>query len=281
MATKRRDNDTQPERTRLIVSRETFKKQLTEAIEKGQELLKRIELIQYLSEVKAIENEYSAWNDLNSEILKASFNKAQNEYKHDYDSCTFGIGIDDYAAGRYRPNDPYYQLTVVIRNTEAKLEDLRQLLNKVDYIHSEVERKEPILQLVDNSDPLVNLHTTVRQVAGQLYADGHFRQAILDTYIALSTAVKDKSGLKTDNTPLMQSAFSPKNPTLIVSSDPDEQQGFMWLYSGAMMAIRNPKAHRLVVQTDRQRTLEWLYFASVLFRVLDETQNLPHQASSI
>jgi uncharacterized protein (TIGR02391 family) len=114
------------------------------------------------------------------------------------------------------------------------------------------------------------LHPRVTEVAGQLFSNGHYRQAILDTYIALVEGVRRKSELALDNTPLMQQAFSPERPRLRVSSDKDEQLGFMWLFSGAVMAIRNPKAHRLLEQADPGRTLEWLCFASVLFRTLDE-----------
>lgn len=115
-------------------------------------------------------------------------------------------------------------------------------------------------------------HPRVIGVAGRLFRDGHYRQAILDTYIALVQAVREKSGLGLDNSPLMQRAFSQKNPVLDVSDDPDEQLGLMWLYSGAVMGIRNPKAHRVIDQPDAQRALEWLGFASVLFRVLDEAR---------
>lgn len=120
---------------------------------------------------------------------------------------------------------------------------------------------------------LSGLHPLVQKTAGELYKNGHFRQAILDTYIALVEAVKVKSGeYKLDNTPLMQSVFSPRTPVIKVSDDADEQQGFMWLFSGAVMAIRNPKAHRLIEQNDPQRTLEWLSYASVLLRVIDDSQ---------
>jgi uncharacterized protein (TIGR02391 family) len=122
---------------------------------------------------------------------------------------------------------------------------------------------------------LEGLHRRVQEVAGVLYRDGHYRQAILDAYIALADDVRKASGLgDLDNTPLMQQAFSPKKPILQVSEDSDEQLGFMWLYSGAVMGIRNPKAHRLVEQKDPQRALEWLAFASVLFRVLDDARKV-------
>ena len=104
---------------------------------------------------------------------------------------------------------------------------------------------------------LINLHPLIQPVASQLYADGHYRQAILDTYILLVDTVKTKSGRHDlDGTGLMQTVFSPKNPIIKISNDQDEQQGFMWMFSGAVMGIRNPKAHRSIPQTDPQRTLE-------------------------
>jgi uncharacterized protein (TIGR02391 family) len=120
---------------------------------------------------------------------------------------------------------------------------------------------------------LSNLHPIVQRAAGELFMNGHYRQAILDTYIALVESIKVKSGKHNlDNTPLMQNVFSVNNPVISVSNDPDEQLGFMWLFSGAVMGIRNPKAHRLIDQNDPQRTLEWLSFASVLLRVLDDSK---------
>jgi uncharacterized protein (TIGR02391 family) len=124
----------------------------------------------------------------------------------------------------------------------------------------------------DIASELVNLHPLVQKTAGELYNNGHYRQAILDTYIALVEVVKIKSGRSDlDNTPLMQTVFSEKNPVIRISEYSDEQLGFMWLFSGAVMGIRNPKAHRLIEQKDPQRALEWLSFASVLLRVLDDS----------
>ena len=129
-----------------------------------------------------------------------------------------------------------------------------------------------VFQKADGTNPLKDLHPRVQEVAGDLFTDGYFKSAILETYIALNVAVKEKTGSTLDGTKLMQNVFSGNNPQLVVSDDSDERQGFMWLFTGAIMAIRNPKAHRIIEQKDPQRTLEWLSFASVLFRVLDEAQ---------
>lgn len=115
-------------------------------------------------------------------------------------------------------------------------------------------------------------HPRVVEVAGPLFRDGHYREAILATCIALVEAVQRKSGLKLDTSDLMKHAFSAKNPVLRVADHPSEQEGAMFLYAGAMMALRNPQAHRLGDQPDAQHALEWLGFASALFRMLEAVQ---------
>lgn len=117
---------------------------------------------------------------------------------------------------------------------------------------------------------LTHLHPTIQQVAGKLFADGHYRQALLDAFIAVDNAVQAKSLLTDTGTKLMEVAFSPSNPVLKIGDSPNEQQGFLALFRGAMLAIRNPKAHSLGGTHDAQRALEWLSFASVLLRNLDE-----------
>ncbi len=73
----------------------------------------------------------------------------------------------------------------------------------------------------------------------------------------------------------MQTAFSANSPKLSVSKNVDERLGFMWLFTGAVMGVRNPKAHAITPHPDKQTTLEWLGFASVLFRVLDGATKTP------
>ncbi|AHJ95551.1 hypothetical protein Hsw_PA0218 (plasmid) [Hymenobacter swuensis DY53] len=129
--------------------------------------------------------------------------------------------------------------------------------------------------------PLAQLHPVVQQAATKLFQNGHYREAILNTYIALDNAVRDKAQLPATyhGTKLMEQAFAPANPLLRIAASADEQQGFMTLFRGAMLAIRNPKAHSLGGTTDPQRALEWLSFASVLLRNLDEAEVVQTQSS--
>ncbi len=121
-------------------------------------------------------------------------------------------------------------------------------------------------------DPLGMLHPQVARVARPLFLDGHFRQAVFDAWLELNKAVQEKSGrLDLDGVPLMELAFSPKNPLLKFEGHPDEQFGYIRIFSGGVLAIRNPRAHAREdnLEEHRQETLELLAMISALFRVLD------------
>lgn len=125
-----------------------------------------------------------------------------------------------------------------------------------------------------------SLHARIQEVSKQLYIDGHLASAVFEAYKAVVNAVKSVSGLSNlDGKPLMETAFSINNPVIALNplqtqSDKDEQVGFMFLFSGAALGIRNPKAHDNVIQKDQKRALEYLLFASLLMERLDE-RNTP------
>lgn len=104
---------------------------------------------------------------------------------------------------------------------------------------------------------MLPLHPEIRRVSEETFNNGHYREAILNAGIALVELVKqraknprDKHGKELDGTPLMQAVFGSKPPILRVNdlkspTDQDEQQGMMFLFSGASMGLRNPRAHGL------------------------------------
>ena len=126
----------------------------------------------------------------------------------------------------------------------------------------------------DNPLDRYDLHPTVRRVAGPLVAGKHLNQALLNVCIALNNAVQDVAVQPTlDGSALMQRVFSPNNPILRCAQDTTEQQGWMFLFTGAIMAIRNPRAHRLLDDLTETEAMEWLIFLSALFRALDTAEN--------
>lgn len=169
------------------------------------------------------------------------------------------------------------QITGILATIKGNL--INRLLIVEPQISEELDSASKPADHLHIYGPLSNLHPLIPPVASDLYKNGHYRQAILDTYILLVNTVKTKSGRHDlDGTGLMQTVFSPKKPVIKISDDPDEQMGFMWMFSGSVMGIRNPKAHRLIQQHDPQRTLEWLSFASVLLKVLDDAEVIKEDA---
>ncbi|WP_164984980.1 TIGR02391 family protein [Ammoniphilus sp. CFH 90114] len=133
-----------------------------------------------------------------------------------------------------------------------------------------IEPPTPVAQ----PSKLEGLHPRVLEVAQSLYQDGHFRSAVLDTYVALDNDVQRKSCLATTGKPLMDSAFSKNSPVLKLSDAPDAQLGAMLLFSGGAMGVRNVLAHDQRANPSEQEALELLYFASTLFRRLDLAVNV-------
>jgi uncharacterized protein (TIGR02391 family) len=111
----------------------------------------------------------------------------------------------------------------------------------------------------------------------KLFIDGHYAQAVFEACKLIVAAVKTKSGASGDGSSLMTQVFSLANPMLRFNdlknqSDKDEQQGFMHIFQGVMLGIRNPGAHEFVTLKDRTRALEYLSLLSLLLRRLDETK---------
>lgn len=75
---------------------------------------------------------------------------------------------------------------------------------------------------------------------------------------------------------LMQTVFSANAPILKVGSEDeqskDEQEGFMYLFSGSMLGIKDKGSHNIVEENDPYIALEYLMFASLLARKIDEAK---------
>jgi uncharacterized protein (TIGR02391 family) len=89
--------------------------------------------------------------------------------------------------------------------------------------------------------------------------------------------VKMRSGRDDiSGTDLMKTVFSPRAPVLRFNdlktdTDRSEQQGMMYLYAGAVLALRNPRAHE-IIEDDPEQALEYIAFLSLLAKSLDRTK---------
>ncbi len=118
------------------------------------------------------------------------------------------------------------------------------------------------------------LHPEIGRAVTSLFESGHYANAVEDGCKVLDVLVKMRSGRHDlSGTDLMQVVFSPKNPVLRFSglqtdSEKSEQQGMMFLYAGAMLALRNPRAHGLLPDT-AESAIEYLGLVSLLAKALD------------
>ena len=125
------------------------------------------------------------------------------------------------------------------------------------------------------------LHPVIVGVSESRMKSGHYADAVEGAFKELNNAVKDRVRSRLNNEldgqKLMQRVFSPDNPVLLVEGDldtqtnKDTQQGYMMMFSGAMSAIRNPKAHenKTISKDDAIRKL---MFASMLMYKLEAAQ---------
>ncbi len=175
-------------------------------------------------------------------------------------NMAYGTPIQEVQAGYKRGiNQAISNLQTIIELFEEKIED------KGD---SPVGRAMRAFSDLD-------LHPEISRAVSKLFLDGHYANAIEDSCKVLDAIVKLRSGIDDrSGTELMQAVFSPKNPVLQFSglsteSERSEQQGMMFLYSGAMLAFRNPRAHELM-EDDPERALEYIAFISLLAKSLDD-----------
>ena len=120
-------------------------------------------------------------------------------------------------------------------------------------------------QIVDDDE--------LRQTSRKLFLDGYYALAVEEAYKCLNNIVKDLTGLSDfDGVPLMQRAFSPKNPVLKLNdlktqSEKDQQRGYMEMFAAVMTGVRNPRAHEHRYLDDPETALELLGLANHLVRI--------------
>lgn len=111
----------------------------------------------------------------------------------------------------------------------------------------------------------------VIDAAQSRYYSGLYVDAVHRAFEALIEAVQAKAKRPDlEGRDLMFQVFSEKKPILKVSDKPAIQEGFMFLFSGAIGAIRNPHAHSSANSMPGIEAYEMLVVCSYLFRILDQ-----------
>ena len=123
-------------------------------------------------------------------------------------------------------------------------------------------------ELIDLKTDLSRLHLSIKDKVEKLINEGNNDSAVFSAFKTLEIEVKNKSGVNETGMTLMNKVFSSNNPIIKLSDDKNEQEGFMYLFKGAMGAIRNREGHNNV-KYSTEETIELVSFASYLIRLLD------------
>lgn len=126
-------------------------------------------------------------------------------------------------------------------------------------------------------------HRQIREASRDLFLSGNHRNAVLDAMIKIEEMVKEKAKHPKDNggkelsgRTLMFKVFNPDDPLLKWSElqnqpEKDELAGYCQIFAGAMLGIRNPKAHA-IFESRPIRALQLLHFATLLAEIIDASK---------
>jgi uncharacterized protein (TIGR02391 family) len=234
--------------------------------QRGIELIQRqLQQFESVIRLRREDTEVDKWANTTEQILKAAFGEPHGQdhemlrkFKSAGAIYVFTTDTpDSYFEERYREG---------MASKKAILESC------LDQLHI---LAPPIAQVAPGQ---YQFHPEIERVSGDLFRDGHYKQAALEAYIRVIDDVKRRSGLALDGDNLMNQAFGCTNRTpvlklnsLSTDAERDEQNGFMLIFKG-IVGLRNSKAHSNRLFNDPMRAHEYLAMASVLMRLLEIAQ---------
>jgi len=134
------------------------------------------------------------------------------------------------------------------------------------------EQNDSSLHPFDRRNLYPHLPTKVKS----LFDDGHYAESTFEAFKFVDKLVQKHSGVGETGVKLMMQVFSETNPSITLTplqnaSEIDEQKGYKFMFSGAVMAIRNPRGHEINLNDDVDTCLDHLAFVSLLVRRLEQT----------
>lgn len=152
----------------------------------------------------------------------------------------------------------------------VELGELLKILKKARNYFDIIETQE--LGVWETMHPLIN-HLCKKKFNNGFYADA-VETALKEVNNIIKIEYKAISGEELDGARLMQKVFSVNNPVFQFADITTEtgrniQQGYMNIFTGSMIGIRNPKAHNNM-NPDKTKAIHLLQIASFLILKIDE-----------
>ena len=173
----------------------------------------------------------------------------------------------------------------------SKIGEIGQLVSKNDSGSYWTIVAELIPQLEDSIDDYFSsqpysdlsyaildlLHPRVTAAAYAHFKGGRFRDAVLNSVVAVFDLIRERTGVDKDGAELVADVFSLQRPRLVFStldneSGRNDQKGFIQILQGVYQGVRNPKAHTLTINPSQNVAAQYLVFSSLLCRRVEEAQ---------
>jgi uncharacterized protein (TIGR02391 family) len=239
---------------------------------KAIELLRQaLNEIPHLKELRYDDQEFTLWFDKVRDIIQAGLDEVDRQRFPSSRKVTITTSGD-------LPSDDDLQnlYLIMLNNCETALKSIIQKCEVVGLEGEPTIAAEPPSKTAEVPNYLFNemqFHPRIITASKSLFESGHYAQAIFEAFKAVENFVKDKSGLALYGTNLMERVFNEENPIIKVPEAghyyKDVQKGFKHLFIGASQGIRNPKAHKEIIQKDPYITLQYLGFFSFLLKRID------------
>lgn len=152
------------------------------------------------------------------------------------------------------------------------LDAFEAIVRRANEFDASDEQSSPALHSFDRQ----NIHPNLPQKVRKLFDDGYYAEATFEAFKYVDKVVQRYSTVSESGMKLMMQAFDESKPILKLTdlsnpSEVDEQKGYRFLFSGAVMAIRNPRGHEVNVNDDPDTCLDHLSLASLLLRRLEQS----------
>lgn len=229
-----------------------------------------------ITEVEALDPTQIRYNDAQVDLAESNIRKTImeifGENSHEYREH----GYITIWEGGYAFGEPDYVLQ------EKFTDGLPRTLTILKGLIARLEEKREDIGGFPPQDSPANfwndIHPKITAVAKARYESNHFADAVeaalKEINSTMKNIVKRKTGNELDGASLMRTALSPKGPIICLDDLSTEtgrnvQEGYMEIFAGAMIGIRNPKAHDNIKITEN-RARHFIYLASLLMSKIDE-----------
>jgi len=223
-------------------------------------------------------NEHITWLRNIEDILESEFGVTSTEYKRVAripSETIFGTRAELQLAYKQRIHRIQQEVDSIIQKYEILGLD-RETGELIKKPIEETRQKNTNITPIQLFDAM-QFHQNIVKASRALFKNEHYAEAIFAAFKAVENFVRKKTKLPLYGKHLMAQAFNEDNPLIEVTEggiqNKEVQEGFKFMFMGAMLAIRNPKAHDDIVQTDPFITLEYLSFASFLLKRIEGWQS--------